>query len=112
MNTFHVFSPGIPEMLSPSGVLVGAGLGKSVALPTDGRFSGAFHGIMIGHVSPEAQVVGPIGLLVDGDIVVIDTENVTLSVVVAPSLSLLAPVMRSRDYFMVGECVRFLFTSL
>ena len=94
MNTFHVFSPGMPEMLSPSGALVGAGLGKSVALVTDGRFSGASHGIMIGHVSPEAQVGGPIGLLIDGDIVVIDTENVTLSVVGVPYLSLLAPVMR------------------
>lgn len=73
-------SPGMPEMLSPSGALVGAGLGKSVALVTDGRFSGASHGIMIGHVSPEAQVGGPIGLLIDGDIVVIDTENGTLSV--------------------------------
>ena len=90
INAFHVLSPGMPEMLSPSGALVGAGLGKSVALVTDGRFSGASHGIMIGHVSPEAQVGGPIGLLIDGDIVVIDTENGTLSVVGAQYLSLLA----------------------
>ena len=68
-------------MLSPSGALVGAGLGKKVALVTDGRFSGASHGIMIGHVSPEAQVGGPIGLIQDGDMVVIDTENATLVVV-------------------------------
>ncbi|XP_067023708.1 dihydroxy-acid dehydratase 2-like [Acropora muricata] len=73
-------SPGMPEMLSPSGALVGAGLGKSVALVTGGRFSAASHGIMIGHVSPEPQVGGLIGLLIDGDIVVIDTENGTLSV--------------------------------
>ncbi|XP_068760136.1 dihydroxy-acid dehydratase-like isoform X1 [Montipora capricornis] len=73
-------SPGMPEMLSPSGALVGAGLGKSVAFVTDGRFSGASHGIMIGHVSPEAQVGGPTGLLRDSNIVIIDTENAPLSV--------------------------------
>lgn len=73
-------SPGMPEMLVPSGALVGAGLGKKVALVTDGRFSGASHGIMIGHASPEAQVGGPIGLIQDGDIIVIDQENATLHV--------------------------------
>lgn len=78
---FFMFSPGMPEMLVPSGALVGAGLGKKVALVTDGRFSGASHGIMIGHVSPEAQVGGPIGLIQDGDIIVIDQENATLHVV-------------------------------
>ena len=76
-----MFSPGMPEMLVPSGALVGAGLGKKVALVTDGRFSGASHGIMIGHASPEAQVGGPIGLIQDGDIIVIDQENATLHVV-------------------------------
>ena len=78
---FISFSPGMPEMLSPSGALVGAGLGKKVALVTDGRFSGASHGIMIGHVSPEAQVGGPIGLIEDGDIIVIDPQTATLHVV-------------------------------
>ncbi|XP_020617401.1 uncharacterized protein LOC110055358 isoform X2 [Orbicella faveolata] len=73
-------SPGMPEMLVPSGALVGAGLGKEVALVTDGRFSGASHGIMIGHVSPEAQVGGPIGLIEDGDIIVIDPKTATLHV--------------------------------
>lgn len=73
-------SPGMPEMLSPSGALVGAGLGKKVALVTDGRFSGASHGIMIGHVSPEAQVGGPIGLIQDGDAVFIDAKTATLQV--------------------------------
>lgn len=68
-------------MLSPGGALVGAGLGKKVALVTDGRFSGASHGIMIGHVSPEAQVGGPIGLIEDGDIIVIDPKTATLHVV-------------------------------
>ena len=71
----------MPEMLSPGGALVGAGLGKTVALVTDGRFSGASHGIMIGHVSPEAQVGGPIGLIQDGDVIVIDVETATLNVV-------------------------------
>lgn len=68
-------------MLVPSGALVGAGLGKKVALVTDGRFSGASHGIMIGHVSPEAQVGGPIALIQDGDIIVIEPKTATLHVV-------------------------------
>lgn len=73
-------SPGMPEMLSPGGALVGAGLGKKVALVTDGRFSGASHGIMIGHVSPEAQVGGVIALIQNGDIIVIDPQSATLEV--------------------------------
>ena len=71
----------MPEMLSPGGALVGAGLGKKVALVTDGRFSGASHGIMIGHVSPEAQVGGVIALIQNGDIIVIDPQSATLEVV-------------------------------
>ena len=71
----------MPEMLSPGGALVGAGLGKKVALVTDGRFSGASHGIMIGHVSPEAQVGGPIALIKNGDKIVIDPHSATLEVV-------------------------------
>lgn len=55
--------PGMPEMLSPTSVIMGAGLGKHVALITDGRFSGGSHGFIIGHVSPEAQVGGPIALI-------------------------------------------------
>merc|ERR1719284_1056746 len=73
-------SPGMPEMLSPGAALIGAGLGKDVALVTDGRFSGASHGIIVGHVSPEAALGGPIGLLRDGDIVVVDPKNRELSV--------------------------------
>lgn len=61
--------PGMREMLAPSAALMGAGLGKDVALLTDGRFSGGTHGIMIGHISPEAQVGGPIALLQEGDMV-------------------------------------------
>ncbi|KAL9058466.1 MAG: hypothetical protein Q9162_001762 [Coniocarpon cinnabarinum] len=67
--------PGMPEMLKPSSALMGAGLGQDVALVTDGRFSGGSHGFLIGHVTPEAQVGGPIALVRDGDKVVIDAEK-------------------------------------
>ncbi|XP_064384941.1 dihydroxy-acid dehydratase-like [Halichondria panicea] len=68
-------SPGMSEMLSPGSALVGAGLGKTVPLVTDGRFSGASHGIMIGHVTPEAFVGGPIALVENGDMISIDAVN-------------------------------------
>jgi dihydroxy-acid dehydratase len=64
--------PGMPEMLQVTGAIIGAGLGDSVALVTDGRFSGATHGFMVGHVAPEAFRGGPIAALRDGDIIVID----------------------------------------
>ncbi|TGO19519.1 hypothetical protein BPAE_0341g00010 [Botrytis paeoniae] len=67
--------PGMPEMLKPSSAIMGAGLGKDVALITDGRFSGGSHGFLIGHIVPEAQVGGPIGLVRDGDTIVIDAET-------------------------------------
>ena len=67
-------------MLMPGGALIGCGLGKDVALVTDGRFSGASHGIMIGHVSPEAAVGGPIALLRDGDIITLDPKARSLTV--------------------------------
>lgn len=70
--------PGMREMLSPSAALMGAGLGDSVALLTDGRFSGGTHGIMIGHITPEAQVGGVIALVEEGDTIVIDLESETL----------------------------------
>eukprot|EP01098_Paradermamoeba_levis_P004661 TRINITY_DN1985_c0_g1_i2.p1 TRINITY_DN1985_c0_g1~~TRINITY_DN1985_c0_g1_i2.p1 ORF type:complete len:116 (+),score=39.29 TRINITY_DN1985_c0_g1_i2:89-436(+) len=70
----------MPEMLSPGAALVGAGLGKDVALVTDGRFSGASHGIMIGHVTPEAQDGGPIALVANGDVITIDVANRLLSI--------------------------------
>ena len=72
--------PGMQEMLSPTSYLMGAGLGESVALITDGRFSGGTRGACIGHVSPEAAVGGPIGLLKDGDIIEVDIPNNRLSV--------------------------------
>ena len=76
-------SPGMPEMLSPGAALVGAGLGKDVPLVTDGRFSGASHGIMIGHVSPEAAEGGPIALVEDGDIITIDVGTKALDLLVS-----------------------------
>ncbi|KAI4134650.1 MAG: hypothetical protein LQ347_001348 [Umbilicaria vellea] len=67
--------PGMPEMLKPSSAIMGAGLGQDVALITDGRFSGGSHGFLIGHIVPEAQEGGPIGLVKDGDEVIIDAET-------------------------------------
>ena len=72
--------PGMPEMLKPTSAIMGAGLGKHVALITDGRFSGGTHGFVVGHVSPEAQDGGTIGLLRDGDMITIDAEKNSLSV--------------------------------
>jgi dihydroxy-acid dehydratase len=70
--------PGMREMLSVTGAIVGAGLGESVALVTDGRFSGGTHGLMIGHVAPEAAVGGPLAAVRSGDEIVIDVEARTL----------------------------------
>lgn len=64
--------PGMPEMLTPTSAIMGAGLGKDVALLTDGRFSGGSHGFIVGHITPEAQVGGPIALVQDGDQITID----------------------------------------
>ncbi len=72
--------PGMREMLQITAAIMGAGLGDSVALITDGRFSGGTHGFVIGHITPEAQVGGPIGLLQDGDIITIDAVNRMISV--------------------------------
>lgn len=72
--------PGMPEMLKPTSAIMGAGLGKEVALITDGRFSGGTHGFVVGHVTPEAQVGGPIALLKDGDLITIDAETNELKV--------------------------------
>jgi len=72
--------PGMQEMLAVTGAIMGQGLGDSVTLMTDGRFSGATYGPMIGHVAPEAAVGGPIGLLREGDIIVMDVETRQLNV--------------------------------
>ncbi len=68
-------APGMPEMLKPTSALMGEGLGKSVALITDGRFSGGTHGFVVGHITPEAQTGGLIGLVRDGDIITIDASQ-------------------------------------
>ena len=67
--------PGMPEMLTPTSAIMGAGLGKDVALLTDGRFSGGSHGFIVGHITPEAQVGGPIALIENGDQITIDAAN-------------------------------------
>ena len=74
--------PGMPEMLKPTAAIMGAGLGKDVALITDGRFSGGTHGFVVGHITPEAQEGGAIALVKDGDIITIDAEtnSITLDV--------------------------------
>ena len=72
--------PGMPEMLKPTSEIMGQGLGKKVALITDGRFSGGTHGFVVGHISPEAMVGGNIALLEDGDIINIDADNNVLDV--------------------------------
>ena len=72
--------PGMPEMLKPTAAIMGAGLGKDVALITDGRFSGGTHGFVVGHISPEAQEGGIIALVEDGDIITIDAEKNAINV--------------------------------
>ena len=71
-------APGMPEMLKPTGAVIGAGLGKDVALITDGRFSGGSHGFVVGHITPEAQEGGPLAFVKNGDIIAIDAANNTL----------------------------------
>ncbi len=72
--------PGMPEMLTPTSAIMGAGLGSDVALLTDGRFSGGSHGFIVGHITPEAQVGGPLALVKDGDQITIDAEKNRLDV--------------------------------
>ena len=72
--------PGMPEMLKPTAAIMGAGLGKSVALITDGRFSGGTHGFVVGHIVPEAQEGGAIALIKNGDLITIDAKKNTISV--------------------------------
>ena len=74
--------PGMPEMLKPTSAIVGAGLGKEVALITDGRFSGGTHGFVVGHISPEAFVGGNIALIKNNDIIVIDAEKNEINVLI------------------------------
>ncbi|MFD2568283.1 dihydroxy-acid dehydratase [Pseudotenacibaculum haliotis] len=75
--------PGMPEMLKPTAAIMGAGLGKDVALITDGRFSGGTHGFVVGHITPEAQEGGVIALVKDGDVITIDAESNTIQLEVS-----------------------------
>src|SRR5699024_3880714 len=76
----HKGGPGMREMLNPTSAIAGMGLGSTVALITDGRFSGASRGASIGHVSPEAAMGGPIALVEEGDMISIDIDNHQLNV--------------------------------
>jgi dihydroxy-acid dehydratase len=73
----------MPEMLTPTSAIMGAGLGGGVALLTDGRFSGGSHGFIVGHITPEAQEGGPLALVRDGDVITIDAETNSLDVAVS-----------------------------
>ena len=75
--------PGMPEMLKPTSAIMGAGLGKDVALITDGRFSGGTHGFVVGHIAPEAQEGGTIALVKDGDLITIDAEKNSIHLAVS-----------------------------
>ncbi len=70
--------PGMPEMLKPTAAIMGAGLGSDVALITDGRFSGGTHGFVVGHITPEAQIGGPIAIIKNNDIITIDAQKNTI----------------------------------
>jgi dihydroxy-acid dehydratase len=71
--------PGMREMLSPTSAIMGKGLGKDVALITDGRFSGGSHGFVVGHITPEAYVGGPLAIVRDGDSITIDAQKRTMN---------------------------------
>jgi len=75
--------PGMREMLSPTSAIMGRGLGNDVALITDGRFSGGSHGFVVGHITPEAMVGGPIAIIEDGDTITIDAENDEINLVIS-----------------------------
>jgi dihydroxy-acid dehydratase len=77
--------PGMPEMLTPTSAIMGAGLGSDVALLTDGRFSGGSHGFIVGHITPEAQSGGPIALVRDGDVITIDAVQNRIDVNIEPA---------------------------
>jgi len=74
-----VGGPGMREMLAVTGALIGQGLGDSVSLITDGRFSGGTHGLVVGHIAPEAWVGGPIALVQDGDTITVDADQKALT---------------------------------
>lgn len=82
-NVGPIGAPGMPEMLKPTSAIIGAGLGKSVALITDGRFSGGTHGFVVGHITPEAYKGGNIAIVQDDDVIKIDVTNRTIDVMIS-----------------------------
>lgn len=106
--------PGMPEMLKPTSAIIGAGLGKSVALITDGRFSGGTHGFVVGHIAPEAFDGGNIALVEDGDIIEINATTNSIQVLVADSLleerkaKWLQPALKAQNgaLFKYARCVK------
>jgi dihydroxy-acid dehydratase len=78
--------PGMPEMLTPTSAIMGAGLGKDVALITDGRFSGGSHGYIVGHVTPEAQEGGAIALVENGDRITLDANKNSITVEISDAV--------------------------
>lgn len=78
--------PGMPEMLKPTAAIMGAGLGKDVALITDGRFSGGTHGFVVGHITPEAQIGGEIALVINGDMITINAKDNTITLEVSEAV--------------------------
>jgi len=82
-NVGPIGAPGMPEMLKPTSAIIGAGLGKSVALITDGRFSGGTHGFVVGHITPEAYKGGNIAIVQDNDVIKIDVINRTIDVMIS-----------------------------
>jgi dihydroxy-acid dehydratase len=79
-NEGPVGGPGMREMLAPTSAVMGKGLGKTVALITDGRFSGGSHGFVVGHITPEAAVGGPLAIVKKGDVITIDAEKNEINV--------------------------------
>lgn len=104
-NEGPVGGPGMREMLAVTAAVQGAGLGEEVALITDGRFSGATHGLMIGHVAPEAAVGGPISLIQTGDMIHIDVDTRSLSV--SAALETRSPNVPRRKY-LKGACLKYM----
>jgi dihydroxyacid dehydratase/phosphogluconate dehydratase len=99
--------PGMREMLGVTGALVGAGLSDSVAMLTDGRFSGATHGFMVAHVAPEAFNGGPIAVVAEGDTIIVDAERGVLDLdIPAPELARRLSLWRPRDVRYKAACSR------
>ena len=105
-------APGMPEMLKPTSTLVGAGLGNSVALITDGRFSGGTHGFVVGHITPEAFEGGLIGLVKDNDIIAIDAINNTINLMVEENEIAVRKALWTRPELKVNKGVLYKYATM